>query len=151
MLLKNFSGRSDYQSRTGYKQFRLQLAKLLIGNHNDRKRYALPPPMIPARKRSKHQHTPNKREKVKVHYCYNTMGIRHESSIRFNTCNVPLCVKTRKQNTKTCFELLTQTKPICTLLCSTTCILFNYNHNDLLFLMHSIIVTTVFFLLLIAQ
>ena len=46
---------------------------------------------------------------------------------------------------KHALNFITQTKPICTLLCSTTCILFNYNHNDLSFLMHSIIVTTVFF------
>ncbi len=103
ILLKRFGARSDYKSRTGYKQFQLELANLLIGNYNSRKRYLLP--TIPSRKRSTPKHFPTKGKKGKCHYCCKTLHVRHESSIRCTTCDVPLCLDIRPPYITTCFEL----------------------------------------------
>ncbi len=105
VLLKRFGARTDYNSRTGYKQFRLQLSKELIGQYNERKSYTLPSLMIPVRKRSTPAHFPTKGKKARCHYCYNSLNIRHESSIRCTRCDVSLCIEPRQQNSQSCFEL----------------------------------------------
>ena len=105
VLLKRFGARSDYNSRSGYKDFRLELARCLIGNYNDRKRYALPSPMTPVRKRSTPAHYPVKGKKGRCNYCHNILHTRHESSIRCNRCDVALCIEARSNSSKSCFEL----------------------------------------------
>ena len=86
------------------KQYRLLLAEKLIGAYTSRHRYALPQLIqdtallksLPPRKRKIAEqtgvHFPLKTTSGRCSYCWNSKGVRHESSIKCRQCKVRLCV-----------------------------------------------------------
>ena len=119
ILWKNYKPQTEVSTRQlSIKQFRLALAKGLIGNYNSRKRYAVPTPIkeaslgntCPARKRQRissasEPHFPIKGNRGKCAYCWNTRGERHETNVRCRQCGMVLCVDSRDPPGPSCFEL----------------------------------------------
>ncbi len=93
----SWNAQSDYNCRTGYKQFCLKLAKELIGDYNERNGMSLLHQWYQS-KRTTPTHYPIKGRKGRSSYCHNTLHIRYESSIRCNRCDVSLCIEARLRN-----------------------------------------------------
>ena len=92
---------------TEYKAYRVELAQSLIGEYHSRKKYSLPSAIqqaaiAPTRKRSRH--FPVKAERrARCIYCL-SLRLRHETCIRCDDCDVPLCINTH-HGTDSCFKL----------------------------------------------
>ena len=102
-----------------YKSYWLKLAETLIGNYNSRKKYSLPYEIYekattgtPTRKRrvsdrsldSRPSHFPIKGRKGRCIYCRDVHGVRHESSVRCDECDVALCIDSN-HGRDSCFKL----------------------------------------------
>ena len=102
-----------------YKSYRLKLAETLIGNYNSRKKYSLPYEIYEkattatlTRKRlvsdksldSRASHFPIKGRKGRCIYCCDFHGVRHESSLRCDECDVALCIDSH-HGRDSCFKL----------------------------------------------
>ena len=90
-LLQNYSPRTG-KMLTNFKDFRVELAKLLIGTYQGRKRRGRPVRLLPAPspQRPNLTHFPRKTTKGRCVYCQQN-GKRRETTWHCTGCNTRLC------------------------------------------------------------